>query len=65
MSVLVIQPIATYNPHLTDLLLSSGNKIANLTLYDVKSLYRQAKNYALNISEIEAKVDEATNDDPW
>ena len=64
MSVLVIQPIATYNPHLTDLL-GSGNKIANLTLYDVKSLYRQAKNYALNISEIEAKVDEATNDDPW
>ncbi|KAN0063532.1 Epsin-3, clathrin recruitment and traffic between the Golgi and endosome [Thecaphora frezii] len=42
-----------------------GNKIANLTFYDVKSLYRSARNYALNISEIEAKVDEATNDDPW
>ncbi|CCU98032.1 unnamed protein product [Malassezia sympodialis ATCC 42132] len=27
--------------------------------------YTQAKNYALNISEIEAKVREATNDDPW
>ncbi|CDU24251.1 related to ENT3-cytoskeletal adaptor [Sporisorium scitamineum] len=42
-----------------------GNKLANLTMYDVKSLYRQARNYALNVSEIEAKVDEATNDDPW
>lgn len=42
-----------------------GSKLANLTMYDVKSLYRQAKNYALNVSEIEAKVDEATNDDPW
>ena len=42
-----------------------GSKLANLTMYDVKSLYRQAKNYALNVSDIEAKVDEATNDDPW
>ncbi|KAJ1020359.1 hypothetical protein NDA18_005955 [Ustilago nuda] len=42
-----------------------GSKLANLTMYDVKSLYRQARNYALNVSEIEAKVDEATNDDPW
>lgn len=43
----------------------SGSKLANLTMYDVKSLYRSARNYALNVSEIEAKVDEATNDDPW
>lgn len=42
-----------------------GTKLANLTMYDVKSLYRSARNYALNVSEIEAKVDEATNDDPW
>lgn len=42
-----------------------GSKLANLTMYDVKSLYRQARNYALNVSEIEAKVDEACNDDPW
>lgn len=45
--------------------LDSGSKLANLTMYDVKSLYRSARNYALNVSEIEAKVDEATNDDPW
>ncbi|WFD42146.1 Epsin-3, clathrin recruitment and traffic between the Golgi and endosome [Malassezia psittaci] len=42
-----------------------GNKISNLTFYDIKSFYTQAKNYALNISDIEAKVREATNDDPW
>lgn len=36
-----------------------------MTFYDIKSFYTQAKNYALNISEIEAKVREATNDDPW
>lgn len=34
-------------------------------MYDVKSYYNQAKNAVLNISEMEAKVREATNDDPW
>ena len=34
-------------------------------MYDVKKVYRDARNYALNISELEAKVEEATNDDPW
>lgn len=34
-------------------------------MYDVKQLYTAAKNYALNVSEIEAKVNEATSDDPW
>ncbi|KDN52411.1 ENTH-domain-containing protein [Tilletiaria anomala UBC 951] len=42
-----------------------GNRLSNLTMYDVKELYRSARNYAFNISELEAKVDEATNDDPW
>lgn len=42
-----------------------GNRISNLTFYDLKSAWTQAKNYALNVSEIEAKVNEATNDDPW
>ncbi|WFD29700.1 Epsin-3, clathrin recruitment and traffic between the Golgi and endosome [Malassezia sp. CBS 17886] len=41
-----------------------GDKLSNLTFYDLKSYYTQAKNYALNISDIEAKVREATNDDP-
>ena len=34
-------------------------------MYDVKSYYNQAKNAVLNLSEMEAKVREATNDDPW
>ena len=38
------------------ILTNSGNKLSNLTFYDIKKMYTQAKNYALNISEIEAKV---------
>lgn len=34
-------------------------------MYDLKSYYNQAKNAVLNVSEMEAKVREATNDDPW
>lgn len=34
-------------------------------MYDIKSYYNQAKNAVLNVSEMEAKVREATNDDPW
>lgn len=34
-------------------------------MYDIKSMYNQAKNVVLNVSEMEAKVREATNDDPW
>ena len=52
------QLVLTSCPH-------SGNRLANLTMYDVKQLYTAAKNYALNVSEIEAKVNEATSDDPW
>ncbi|KAJ4482502.1 hypothetical protein J3R30DRAFT_3460099 [Lentinula aciculospora] len=42
-----------------------GNSLSQITLYDIKSYYEQAKNVVLNVSEIEAKVREATNDDPW
>ena len=34
-------------------------------LVNLLSSCSQAKNYALNVSEIEAKVNEATNDEPW
>jgi epsin len=34
-------------------------------MYDIKSYYNQAKNAVLNVSEMEAKVREATNDDSW
>lgn len=42
-----------------------AKQASQLTMYDVKSYYTQAKNAVLNISEMEAKVREATNDDPW
>ncbi|KAF8903085.1 hypothetical protein CPB84DRAFT_1845920 [Gymnopilus junonius] len=48
-----------------DKLESLSNTLANITLYDIKSMYNQAKNVVLNVSEMEAKVREATNDDPW
>ncbi|PPQ66389.1 hypothetical protein CVT24_007218 [Panaeolus cyanescens] len=48
-----------------DRLESLTNTLANITMYDIKSMYNQAKNVVLNVSEMEAKVREATNDDPW
>lgn len=42
-----------------------AKQASQLTMYDVKSYYNQAKNMVLNVSEMEAKVREATNDDPW
>ncbi|KXN83151.1 hypothetical protein AN958_01822 [Leucoagaricus sp. SymC.cos] len=48
-----------------DRLESLGNQISSMTFYDIKTMYNQAKNMVLNISETEAKVREATNDDPW
>ncbi|KAG0691901.1 hypothetical protein DFH29DRAFT_974356, partial [Suillus ampliporus] len=44
---------------------SLTNTLSNLTVYDLKSMYNQAKNVVLNISEMESKVREATNDEPW
>ncbi|KAI9573520.1 hypothetical protein HD554DRAFT_888790 [Boletus coccyginus] len=48
-----------------DRLDSLTNTISSMTLYDFKAMYNQAKNAVLNISEMEAKVREATNDEPW
>ncbi|KZT37343.1 ENTH-domain-containing protein [Sistotremastrum suecicum HHB10207 ss-3] len=42
-----------------------GTQLSQITMYDLKSMYNQAKNVVLNVSEMEAKVREATNDDPW
>ncbi|KAF9464153.1 hypothetical protein BDZ94DRAFT_1216949 [Collybia nuda] len=44
---------------------SLGNTLSQITMYDIKSMYNQAKNVVLNVSEMEAKVREATNDEPW
>ncbi|CAE6404602.1 unnamed protein product [Rhizoctonia solani] len=48
-----------------DRLESLGNQLSQITMYDIKSMYNQAKNMVLNVSEMEAKVRDATNDDPW
>ncbi|CAK5284471.1 unnamed protein product [Mycena citricolor] len=48
-----------------DRLEALGTQLSQITMYDIKSMYNQAKNVVLNVSEIEAKVREATNDEPW
>ncbi|KAI0088597.1 ENTH-domain-containing protein [Irpex rosettiformis] len=48
-----------------DRLESLGTALSQITMYDIKSMYNQAKNVVLNVSEMEAKVREATNDEPW
>ncbi|KAG8733854.1 Epsin-3, clathrin recruitment and traffic between the Golgi and endosome [Ceratobasidium sp. 423] len=48
-----------------DRLEALGNQLSQITMYDIKSMYNQAKNMVLNVSEMEGKVREATNDDPW
>ncbi|BFZ55432.1 Epsin-3, clathrin recruitment and traffic between the Golgi and endosome [Savitreella phatthalungensis] len=42
-----------------------GDTISNLTLYDIKSAVRKVQNVVMNYTEIEAKVREATNNEPW
>lgn len=42
-----------------------ANKASQITMYDIKSYYNQAKNVVLNVPEMEAKVREATNEDAW
>ncbi|GAA6016175.1 hypothetical protein JCM11491_003757 [Sporobolomyces phaffii] len=42
-----------------------AKQASEITLYDVKSVVNKAKAYALNLTEYEQKVREATNDDPW
>lgn len=37
----------------------------NLSLYEVKAYVRKAQNVAMNLTEMEAKVREATNNEPW
>ncbi|KAG7665341.1 ENT3 [[Candida] subhashii] len=37
----------------------------NLNLYEVKAYVRKAQNVAMNLTEMEAKVREATNNEPW
>lgn len=42
-----------------------GKTMNNLSLWEVKSYVRKAQNAVLNLSDVEAKVREATNNEPW
>lgn len=64
-----------------DRLDSLANTISGMSIYDIKAMYNQvyqqsrpsslpshlpqARNAVLNISEMEAKVKDATSDEPW
>ncbi|KAF5023126.1 hypothetical protein F66182_4821 [Fusarium sp. NRRL 66182] len=41
------------------------NTVSNLTLYDIKAGFRKAQNAVMNFTEMESKVREATNNEPW
>lgn len=45
--------------------MSIDNGLSNLTLYDAKKYFRKAQNVVFNYTEMEAKVREATNNEPW
>lgn len=42
-----------------------AKQASEISLYDIKTVVNKAKNVVLNLSEIEGKVREATNDDAW
>lgn len=44
---------------------SLKDTVSNLTLYDVKAGVRKVQNAVMNYTEMEAKVREATNNEPW
>ncbi|KAL2891646.1 ENTH domain-containing protein [Ceratocystis lukuohia] len=41
------------------------DSVANLTLYDIKAGVRKVQNAVMNFTEMESKVREATNNEPW
>ncbi|KAI9790562.1 MAG: Epsin-3, clathrin recruitment and traffic between the Golgi and endosome [Piccolia ochrophora] len=44
---------------------SLKDQVSNLTLYDIKAGVRKVQNAVMNYTEMEAKVREATNNEPW
>ncbi|KAK1757813.1 Epsin-3 [Echria macrotheca] len=44
---------------------SLKDAVSNLTLYDVKASVRKVQNAVMNYTEMESKVREATNNEPW
>ncbi|SCU78780.1 LADA_0A07558g1_1 [Lachancea dasiensis] len=45
--------------------MSLDQGLSNLSLYDAKKYFRKAQNVVFNYTEMEAKVREATNNEPW
>ncbi|CCK72891.1 Ent3p KNAG_0M00380 [Huiozyma naganishii CBS 8797] len=45
--------------------MSLEDTLANMTLYDAKKYFRKAQNVVFNFTEMESKVREATNNEPW
>ncbi|KAL5345684.1 Epsin-3, clathrin recruitment and traffic between the Golgi and endosome [Pseudogymnoascus australis] len=44
---------------------SLKEQVTNLSLYDIKAGVRKVQNAVMNYTEMEAKVREATNNNPW
>ncbi|GAB7356411.1 hypothetical protein MBLNU459_g7185t1 [Dothideomycetes sp. NU459] len=44
---------------------SLRDQVSNLSLYDIKAGVRKVQNAVMNYTEMEAKVREATNNEPW
>ncbi|KAK3393255.1 hypothetical protein B0H63DRAFT_14743 [Podospora didyma] len=44
---------------------SLKDTVSNLTLYDLKASVRKVQNAVMNYTEMESKVREATNNEPW
>ncbi|KAI1119005.1 hypothetical protein F5Y14DRAFT_396168 [Nemania sp. NC0429] len=44
---------------------SLRDQVSNLTLYDLKAGVRKVQNAVMNYTDMEAKVREATNNEPW
>ncbi|KAI9717882.1 MAG: hypothetical protein M1812_004409 [Candelaria pacifica] len=44
---------------------SLKDQVSNLTLYDLKAGVRKVQNAVMNYTEMESKVREATNNEPW
>lgn len=45
--------------------MSLEDTLSNMTLYDAKKYFRKAQNVVFNYTDMEGKVREATNNEPW
>ncbi|CCH59447.1 hypothetical protein TBLA_0B06220 [Henningerozyma blattae CBS 6284] len=45
--------------------MSLEQRFSELAIYDAKKFFRMAENFLFNLTDMESKVREATNNDPW